>query len=229
MVIQPWQEAELGLEIAAGEIQVWSAQLDMEDSSRFLPLLSTDERSRASRLKSKRIADFQLISRGILRILLGRYLDRKPQLIEIANDQFGKPFFSKPENSQLSFNLAHSDNLALFAFGQEVKIGIDVEKLVETRDFNGISSIVFSQEERQFLTKSRNLVHDFYSFWTAKEAILKAIGRGFAYPSNQFSVVLSRGKVTLTKMPAELSGGFSCSLTSFSPMKGYMAAVAVLQ
>jgi 4'-phosphopantetheinyl transferase len=178
-------------------------------------------------LKSKRIADFQLISRGILRILLGRYLDSKPELIEIANDQFGKPFFSKPENSQLSFNLAHSANLALFAFGREVKIGIDVEKLVETRDFNGISSIVFSQEERQFLANSKYLVHDFYSFWTAKEAILKAIGRGFAYPSNQFSVVLSRGKVILTKIPAELSGGFSCSLTSFSPMKGYLAAVAI--
>jgi 4'-phosphopantetheinyl transferase len=227
MLIKPWREAVEKTEIACVDVQIWSAYLDQEDSSDFLNLLSVDEKSRAERLKSQHISDNQIISRGILRLLLGKYLNIAPEKIDLGTGRFGKPFLITPTDSPISFNLAHSGSLALFAFGKAKGIGVDVEKNDETRDFAGISSIVFSIEEQKFLSKSKDPISDFYSLWTAKEAILKVSGRGFSYPSNKFSVVLTKGIPSEIKIPTELSGGFSSLLTSFSPAPGYSAAIAV--
>jgi 4'-phosphopantetheinyl transferase len=229
MLINSWCEAAEKLSIPSKDVQVWSANLDQEDSTSFLPLLSSEEKSRAERLKSKTIADHQIISRGILRLLLGKYLGMTPEKIRIGVGKFGKPLLITSSDSPISFNLAHSGSLALFAFSKEQEIGIDVEKIEETRNFAGISSIVFSADEQQELSKSIDPISDFYLLWTAKEAILKVTGRGFSYPSNRFSVVLTKGIPSVSKIPTELSGGFSSLLTSFSPAPGYSAAIAVLQ
>jgi 4'-phosphopantetheinyl transferase len=229
LVIKPWQEAREGLTLSSENVQIWSASLDMEDSSHYLHLLSSDEKMRAARLKSKTISDRQIISRGILRLLLGSYLGVKPEELAIGTGQFGKPFLFNPTDSAVCFNLAHSGNLALFAIGKGKSIGIDVEKTEKNRDFTGISSLVFSSAEQLSLSRSIDPLRDFYALWTAKEAILKASGRGFSYPSNQFSVVLSKGILALSKIPAELSNGYSCQISSFSPIPGYSAAIAILQ
>lgn len=229
MLIKSWRDADEKLEMNSRDVQVWSAFMDNEDGSLFVHLLSKEEKSRAERLKSKSIADNQIISRGILRILLGKYLNMLPEKISFGTGQFGKPYLITNSDSPISFNLAHSGNLVLFAFGNVKEIGIDVEKNEEARDFAGISSIVFSPDEQVYLSKSMDPVSDFYLLWTLKEAILKVSGHGFSYPSNQFSVVLTKGIPSVSKIPTELFGGFSSVLTSFSPTTGYSAAIAVLQ
>ena len=229
MNIKPWQESREDIDFFSQEIQIWSASLDVEDSSCFLHLLSEDEKKRAARLKSGTAACQQIISRGILRLLLGNYIGVNPKELVFNNSPFGKPFLSNPADSAICFNLAHSGSLLLFAIGKEKHVGIDVEQIEGKIDFTGISSLVFSSDEQLLLSLSMDPIRDFYVLWTAKEAILKVSGRGFSYPSNQFSVVIPKGIPTLSIIPAELSGGCSCSLSSFSPAKGYSAAVAVLQ
>ncbi|MEI8132724.1 MAG: 4'-phosphopantetheinyl transferase superfamily protein [Leptolinea sp.] len=201
----------------------------MEVSSSYLHLLTEDEKTRAERLKSKIASDQQIISRGILRLILGRYLDMKPEDLTFTTGQFGKPFLSNPVDTSINFSLTHSSNLILFAIGKRKNIGIDVEKIEEKTDLVGISSLVFSSDERLAFSISTNPLRDFYVLWTAKEAILKASGRGFSYPSNKFSVVLSKGLPSISNIPTELTGGCSCNLISFSPSTGYSAALAVMQ
>jgi 4'-phosphopantetheinyl transferase len=229
MQIIPWQEARNNLEIHQAGYKVFSVSLDQENSSHFSDLLSDAERARSSRLQSKQIADKQIISRGILRVLLGYYLDVKPESLVFSISKYGKPYLSNPDVSQCSFNVSHSGNLTLFAIGGGNQIGIDVEMIEETTDIKVISQLVFSPEELATLKLSKNLTRDFYLLWTSKEAILKATGWGFSYPSNKFSVVLTKGTPTFSKIPAELSGGLNCTLTSFSPIPGYLAATALLQ
>ena len=229
MTIKPWQDCRNGTALPSGEIQIWSASLDREIYSNFLYLLSEDEKCRAARLKSKAAARQQIISRGILRILLGRTIGVNPEELTIGSNPFGKPFLSCPENSAISFNLAHSGQLLLIAIGNCKHTGIDVEKMEENIDFAGISALVFSDDEQQSLSRSKEPVQDFYAIWTAKEAVLKAAGRGFAYPSNKFCVVISKKNISLLKYQAELTHGFSWSISSFTPASGYSAAVAVLQ
>lgn len=217
------------MDFSSEEIQIWSAFLDLEDSSHYFHLLSEDEKKRAARLKSSSATCQQIISRGILRLLLGNYTGVNPKELVFKNKPFGKPFLCHPVGSTICFNLTHSGSLLLIAFGKVKHVGIDVEKIVNKIDLKGIASLVFSSEEQLFLSRSLDPIHDFYALWTAKEAILKVSGRGFSYPSNQFSVVISKGILAPSIIPAELTGGCSCSLSSFSPVKGYSAAVAVLQ
>jgi 4'-phosphopantetheinyl transferase len=229
MNIKPWQEFREDIELYADDVQIWSASLDVEDSAHFYHLLSEDEKKRSARLKSSTIARQQIISRGILRLLLGKYVGVNPRELVFNNNPFGKPFLCNPADSAISFNLTHSGSLLLFAIGNGKHIGIDVEIIDEKKDFKGITSLVFSSDEQLSLSLSMNPICDFFALWTAKEAILKATGRGFSYPSNKFSVSISNGITFPPKIPAELTGGCSCSLFSFSPVKGYSAAIAVLQ
>ena len=229
MVIKTWQESTKDSSISSEDVQIWSAFFDGENCAHYFHLLSDDEKVRASRLKNPGKACQQIISRGILRLLLGNYTGINPKELAFKNSPFGKPFLSNPVDSEICFNLTHSGNLLLFAIGKGKHIGIDVEKIEGKIDFKGISSLVFSSEERFSLSRSLDPIHDFYRLWTAKEAILKGTGFGFSYPSNQFSVVISKGNAALLKGSKEFAAGLSCSLSSFSPVIGYSAAVAVLQ
>jgi len=229
MNIKPWQEFREENDFLSGDIQIWSASLEAEDCSLFIHLLSEDEKNRAAQLKSSAAACQQIISRGILRLLLGNYTGLNPKELVFDNSPFGKPFLRNPANSEIYFNLAHSANMLLFAFGKGKHVGIDVEKIEEKINFKVISPLVFTYKEQLSLSRSMDPIHDFYVLWTAKEAILKVSGRGFSYPVNQFSVVISKGMPCLPLISEELTGGCSCSLSSFSPANGYSAAIAVLQ
>jgi 4'-phosphopantetheinyl transferase len=229
MNIQPWQESRKEINFSSGNIQIWSASLDKEDSSHFFNLLSEEEKKCTARLQSSAATCQKIISRGILRLLLGNYTGLNPKELVIKNSLFGKPFLSNPEKSKICFNLAHSGNMLLFAIGKVKHVGIDVEKIEEKIDFKGISPMVFSFDEQLTLSLSMDPIHYFYALWTAKEAILKVSGRGFSYPVNQFSVVIHNGTSHPSLIPEELTCGYSCSLSSFSPANGYSAAVAVLQ
>jgi 4'-phosphopantetheinyl transferase len=228
MIIMPWKEFQSGRNSLLEEVQVWSARLDLEESSHFIHFLSEGEKVRAFRLKDRNSANRQIISRGILRLLLAGYLDVNPQDLVFENSEFGKPFLSYPADSRIGFNLTHSGNLLLLAFGIEKQVGIDVEKIDHKIDFSAIAKVAFSADERLALSHSTDPINDFYKFWTAKEAVLKASGLGFSYPSNQFSVFISKGKTILSKNTIDFTDGRTCSLSSFSPTPGYFAAVAIM-
>jgi hypothetical protein len=75
----PWQEFQNGMAINSEKLQIESALLDLENSSHFLHLLSEDEKDRAFRLKDRTASNRQIISRGILRLLLGKYTSLLPE------------------------------------------------------------------------------------------------------------------------------------------------------
>jgi len=228
MNILPWQESRKENNLLSGNTQIWSASFEAENSSFFFPFLTEDEKDRATRLKNTAATSQKIISRGILRLLLSNYIGLDPKELIFKNGPFGKPCLGNPVNSEICFNLAHSGDMLLIAIAKEKHVGIDVEKIEEKMDFKRISTMVFSCEEQLKLSSSMDPIDDFYSIWTAKEAILKAAGRGFSYPSNKFSVFILNGITFPELIPTELTGGHSCSLSSFSPANGYSAAIAVL-
>ena len=78
----------------------------------------------------------------------------------------------------LSISISHSHNLAVagISLGKGVTIGLDIER-IEERDPADIVRVAFSDREKKELVNGDPL--DFYTRWTAKEAYLKYIGRGF--------------------------------------------------
>ena len=229
MVIRPWQKSINHADLYSEKVNTWSAFFDQENRSSFLELLSTDEKSRAERLMDPEAASRQIISRGILRLILGSYTGKEPNALVFGCTEFGKPFLSDPKNSGIYFNLSHSGNLLLIAVTAGKQIGIDVEKNENNIDISGIAALVFSVEEQISLSQSTDPILEFYELWTAKEAILKSTGFGFSYPSNRFSVNKSKEQISRLRISKGLPAGTEFSLETFSPAEGYSAAIAVLQ
>ena len=184
MMIKHWSELPERPLLAAGDCQLWLAWLDKEDPDSFRSSLSDDERARAGRLRSPRRPDRYTVARGILRHLLGRYLAHRPERLVFSYGPHGKPELAGDLQEQLSFNVSHSGGLAVFAVANGFEVGVDVEEIHPVSDLEATASIFFSPDE---LAKFEALPTDgklerFFTVWTCKEAVLKALGSGFTSP-----------------------------------------------
>src|SRR3954452_13769624 len=114
------------VELPAGAVHVWHADLSSVDSD-LAGLLCGAELARAEHFP--RAADGRLWarSRGLLRALLGRYLQQDPRTLRIEPDAHGKPQLlggpgaaRTPSGSgsaaslTLHFNLSHSGEIAVY-------------------------------------------------------------------------------------------------------------------
>ena len=148
--------------------------------------------------------DRQLWTRahGVLRALLGRYLESDPRTLPITTEAHGKPaLLDDPPASipgaratpgettyamypRLAFNLSHSGALALYAFTKTGAVGVDVE--VARRPLNevGIAERIFGAVEVKRLSAldPRTREQEFLRLWARHEAELKYWGTGIGDP-----------------------------------------------
>jgi 4'-phosphopantetheinyl transferase len=114
--------------LGAREIHVWTA--DLAGAAATEGLLTPQEIQRRETIISASRASAWALARGVLRDLLGRYLDRAPQAIELAVTRSGKLYVERARNDSalpLHFNLSHSGTLAVYAFAKRSAVGVDVE------------------------------------------------------------------------------------------------------
>ena len=171
------------------QIDLWLVNLDGGDYSeeKAHALLSPDERDRAQRFHFPLHRRRYTIRRGMLRLLLGRYLHQDPASISFSYGSHGKPALPGKE---LHFNLSHSGNQACFAFSSTSPLGIDLEHVRPMPDLLGVAGTICSSVE---LTALHSLPPDeqtraFFTCWTRKEALVKALGQGLSYPLDRISV-----------------------------------------
>ena len=192
-----WLPAPPELSLRDGEVHVWRLALDEDTSRRFqaATLLSDSERERAGRFHFQVDRDRYATSRSVLRILLGRYLGRRPQDVEFGYTEHGKPFLPDTRGSSpVRFNVSHSGNYTLYAFAYDREVGIDVEQIRPLQEFESIATQVFTGAEQQLIARAP---HDekaaaFFRLWSRKEAYVKAIGHGLSAPLHEISVVTNR-------------------------------------
>src|SRR3954468_14605840 len=156
---------------ASDEVHVWSVDLD-RPAAHLAGALSEDELLRAAAFK---VADGRrnfVATRGALRILLGRYLNDDPAALRFTAGPQGKPRLDPPQ--ELQFNVSHSGGAGLIAVAG-TDVGIDVEKIAPRNDLPGLAKRVFTVSEREAIS-GEDLA--FYRHWVAKEAFVKATGRG---------------------------------------------------
>jgi 4'-phosphopantetheinyl transferase len=178
--------------LTEGAVHVWRADLATVDKE-LLELLSPDERARAERLSRRRDAQPWARSRGVLRALLGLYLQTDPSRLRFATGAHGKPAFleeadespvvqrlSSVRSPRLSFNLSHSGSLALYAFALKAAVGVDVELARRPIDVLAVAARVFGEAEAARLQGldpvSRE--REFLRAWVRHEAELKCLGVG---------------------------------------------------
>ena len=199
------------------EISPW----DLED------LLSDDEISRANRFHFEKDRKQFVVSRGILRTLLGNYLDCQPNKLSLLYSPYGKPFIEN--NEGLRFNLAHSQDVAVFGFSIKREIGIDVEQIRQISDMEVLAARFFCQEETAKLMRllPSERYSAFFRCWTRKEAYIKAIGKGLGIDLDQFEVSFCPGEpAALLKSLPGFADAWLWHLQEIPVESGYVGAVA---
>ena len=188
-------------------LYVWYASLAIsaELEHRLKALLSADECTRAERFYFERDRRRFIAARGLLRILLGRYVDAPPQTLQFTYSPAGKPELGGEwQAAGVRFNVSHSWELGLFAVCQERRVGVDVEWLREDVTWRDLAEQFFSRREIALIhaCPPEERRQAFFRCWTRKEAYLKARGEGLGAPLDGFSVSVARDAPALLEVVA---------------------------
>ncbi len=219
--------------LGAGNVHVWSASLDQPAArvARLARLLSVDERARAARFHFERDRTRFTVGRGLLRVILGRYLAVDPARLTFRYGSRGKPSLDGTLSGyDLRFNLAHSQGMALYALAACREIGVDVECIRPVLDAEQIAERFFSaREAAAFRALPPGLRSEaFFSCWTRKEAYLKATGDGLARPLDTFDVSLLPGEpARLQRVAGDRVEASRWSLEALAPAVSCVGALAV--
>ena len=194
----PDQKNPTAFQVKADELHVWYITTGVLDSSGPLePMeacLHPDERNRYQSLKLPKVRQNFLLSRGCLRYLLSLYLRVSPQAVEFAIGQFGKPEL-KPglKQPRPQFNLSHTQDRIAIAVHLQRAVGIDVERLKSLRHRQRLYARCLTPREIETILPlpEQPAQYRFLRYWTAKEAVLKALGVGLYQPMDQIEVSLA--------------------------------------
>ena len=202
--------------LAPDAVHCWCVSLDVapEACARLAATLASDERDRRARLRFERDRQRFTAAHGTLRELLGRYLGIPSRQVRLVRHAFGKPALSPEHGRWLKFNLSHSSDLALIAITTDAEVGVDVECVRPQPDYADIARSFFSATEVEALTRlpGHLRAEAFFTYWTTKEACLKAGGTGLA---------------EFAGPPDRQASGRRSSVYTFQPAPGYVGAVAI--
>ncbi|KCZ97906.1 putative 4'-phosphopantetheinyl transferase [Hyphomonas polymorpha PS728] len=209
-------------------VDVWTWNLDIDEAlaARVSDWLTAEERKRAAAFITPQLQRRWIAARAGMRGILASVLGVAPQAPVFVLGPHGRPELAGG-NSPHSFNLSHSDALAAFSVS-EAAVGVDVERIKALPE--GVAGMVFSKTEIAALEAApedaRAVV--FYRYWTAKEAVLKALGTGLSVSGRSFTIDISRPETPrLVSADWKDEDTQAWQLAAFRPAEGFAGAVAV--
>jgi 4'-phosphopantetheinyl transferase len=190
MIFEP-NIADLPTELT-GITQIVCVSLDALPSQH--DYLAQSEQQRASKMPIAKYRQRFINSRGYLRQLLGHHLGHAPNTVDLAKQEKGKLYVP---GSRLQFNLAHSKDMAVYAFNFDTPIGIDIEAKRPLDDLHAIARRVFSEQELAYLAaKTTESEQDkFFQLWARKEAVIKTTGEGLGAGLLDITTTLADGSI----------------------------------
>ncbi|MCB1106999.1 MAG: 4'-phosphopantetheinyl transferase superfamily protein [Chlamydiia bacterium] len=154
---------------------------EAEDAKQFL---DQESLNKCLRYVNKEDQQKSLITHAFLHHLLSKKVGIAPSRISLKRTSYGKPYL---EGFPIHFNLSHTKHAALIAFHSS-PIGVDIEAIDPSRVLQKTPTI--NPSEQEVIDQSEDPVDTFFSYWCAKEALLKAKGTGLScknYPYLEFS------------------------------------------
>jgi 4'-phosphopantetheinyl transferase len=230
--IKNWIPPVSEVSVGDGDVHVWMSTLDFSEGTvaRMAAWLSDDERQRAARFRHQRHRDKFIAGRAMMRGVISRYVEPDPRDLVFEYLSHGKPKLAGAlRESGLEFNLSHSGNVALCAVTRGVTVGVDVERIRELRDMQGLANRFFSREEATQLEceSEEERLASFFRCWTRKEAYVKAIGQGISCPLDSFAVSISASDpARLVHIDRDVSVAAAWDMVSILPSPQYVGALA---
>ncbi|MEW5755627.1 MAG: 4'-phosphopantetheinyl transferase superfamily protein [Pseudomonadota bacterium] len=152
-------------------------------------ILSGEEHDFCNKIAIQDKKDLFISSKVLLRKLLYCYTSVPASQWRFAINSFGRPCISEPSQYRsVQFNISHAKGLMACSISTFHEVGVDVENISRDRDFLGISRAFFCEREVDSLTSapSHEVGRMFYTYWTLREAYLKAKGVGLSSPLSSF-------------------------------------------
>lgn len=227
-----WTSPPSVLTIGPDEVHVWCINLDMPPMriQEMEAIVSGDELTKSQRFHFDKHRRHYIASHGMLRKILGSYLNLDPNHIQFKYSQLGKPTLALVENQiPLSLNLSHSNELALCAVTLNRSIGIDIEFVRPDFDLVFIAKHFFLPREYELINSFPfdQRQNAFFNLWTLKESYLKATGEGIGglekvefsmFSKESIQVIINNENTRVAKY---------WTIQQFTPSKGYTAGLAV--
>ena len=176
--------------LVEGGCELWIASISefAEHQSSLDEVLTSEDQAHLHHLRGGREA--ARLSRGLLRLVLARYLDVPPAEVDVVRScphcerPHGRPRLGRrhaTEIGTIEFSVTHGGDLLVLAFADGGSVGVDVEPVgapvdlrAELIDF----TLTAAERERLLEVPAPERTRTFLRHWTGKEAILKALGTG---------------------------------------------------
>lgn len=144
--------------------------------------------------------------------------------VELAPALHGKPRLARGD---LEFNLSHSGAHALLALARGTPVGVDLERR-ERRVAREAALIArcFDVDEAAAIARAEDPRDALLRAWCAKEALVKAIGRGIAYGLRRVRLTWADGEPRLAALEGPASASGPWRIAMLDPAPGYRAALA---
>ncbi len=207
-------------------LDVWllSTQMIPEERESHWSTLSRDEQDRAGRFLMDADRNRFIAARGGLRVILSSYCGVRAADLVFQTGSYGKPFLVWPD-TPLEFNVSHSGDCVLVGVTQDAPCGVDIECSRPGRPEIKIAERFFCARELRWLKQAEG---GFLVLWTAKEAILKAVGRGLSIPLSAVDVTDAvSGTISSVELETDGIKRRSIWVTTLVTVEGYAAAAAV--
>lgn len=122
--------------------------------------------------------------------ILARYVGRTAEEIRLVAGEHGRPRLADEPAATLDFNWSHCADHAAVALARGLAPGIDIERLDERTNALRLAQRYFHPAEIAALVAlpAQARSRAFLELWTAKEALLKALGRGLAFGLHRLHV-----------------------------------------
>lgn len=173
------------------DVMLWHVRIPLAPTAwnRLQAWLSADEQQQALRYRRDEDRLRFAATRAVLRTLLARHIGGVPLSLRFSSGPFGRPELDGYGDT-LSFNVTHAGQHALIALSDRRCVGVDIECMNRMLDWQALLGTVCTDDEQRALREGGHVrgAQGFFRCWTAKEAVLKALGVGIGYGLQQVSV-----------------------------------------
>jgi len=164
---------------------------------------------------------------ALVRPWLAEALGLPAEVLPLRRDAHGRPRLDPPA-ADADVSWSHSGKRLLVALGRDVQVGVDLELLRPRPRALALAERFFARAETETLAMLPAAAQEaaFVRLWCAKEAVLKAHGRGLAFGLHRLEFALRDDAWVLVACDPELGRPSDWTLHAFMPMPGYLASLA---
>lgn len=161
------------MDVAVHRVDLDDVRLASKDR---IDWLDADERRRLAGFIRRRDAMRFAAAHSALREVLGDALACPPHAVAFERGPWGRPAL---RDACIDFSLTHADHVGLIAVSVGGRVGIDAELATRAIDLRTVEVFATASERRRLAGAAEHR-RAALRLWAAKEAVLKAGGRGLS-------------------------------------------------